>query len=113
MHYQEKVDEIFKYMHRPRTLRTLFDCLSSEWESTTFEQKEKLLVKLLEVDNTLNYFIEGYIHFYTKELANKAYVVIALPKSINLLSQNIKDETLKVELLKIKANFVENHLEDE
>ena len=107
MHYQEKVDEIFKGIHRHRTLRTLFDCLSSEWESTTFEQKEKLLTKLVEVDETLSYFIEGYTYFYTKELANKAYVVEALPKSIRLLYLNVKDEKLKTQLLKIYCNFEE------
>lgn len=113
MHYQEKVDDIFKGMHKHRTLRTLFDCLSHEWESTDFEQKEKLLLKLYNSDKPIMFYIEGFQYFYRNEVANKAYAADYVVESLRLLILNIKDEDLKAELLKIKANFVENHQDDE
>lgn len=105
MHYQEKVDEIFKYMHKYRTLRTVFDCLSHEWESTTFEQKEKLLLKLYNSNQPISYFIKGFQYFYRNEVANKAYAANYVPQSLRLLIINIKDESLKKELNEIYCKF--------
>jgi hypothetical protein len=36
-HYQDVVDEVFGFMYRHRTLRTLFDPCSSEWEEYIFQ----------------------------------------------------------------------------
>lgn len=106
MHYQEKVDALLNSeLSTNRTLRTLFDCLSHEWESTTFEQKEALLMKMYCSDHPITFYIEGYKHFYTKELANKAYVVDCLGKSIRFLVLNVKDELLRTALLKIYVNI--------
>lgn len=102
MHYQEKVDEVFQQPTMSnRTLRTLFDCLSHEWEETTFEKKEEMLMKLYLSDKSLDFYIEGYKDFYKNELANKAYVVDALAKSVRMLVLNVKDELLRAALLKI------------
>lgn len=102
MHYQEKVDEVFERQKMSnRTLRTLFDCFSHEWEETSFEKKEELLMKLYLSNQTLEFYIEGYKKFYTEELANKAYVVDAIPKSIRILVLNVKDELLRAALMKI------------
>lgn len=108
MHYQEKVDDIFNGMHRHRTLRTLFDCLSHEWESTTFEQKEKLLLTLYHSDKPLTFYIEGFQYFYRNEVANKAYAADYVPQSLRLLILNAKDEDLKKELKEIYSNFEGN-----
>lgn len=107
MHYQEKVDEIFKSMHRHRTLRSLFDCLSHEWESTTFEQKEILLLKLFNSNKSIEFYIEGFQNFYRNEVAHKAYAANYVPQSLRLLVLNVKDEALRKALHKIYINFGE------
>ena len=64
-HYQEIVDEIFGSQYKHRTLRTIFDPNSSEWNDTTIEKKLKILKKILEskkinlekVDNRLQKFL--------------------------------------------------------
>ena len=38
-HYQEIVDEVFGSYYPHRTLRTLFDLHSSEWNETTVEEE--------------------------------------------------------------------------
>ena len=106
MHYQEKVDELLNNnLSSNRTLRTIFDCLSHEWEQTSFEQKEALILKLYCSDHQLEFYIEGYKDFYCNDLANKAYVVESLGKSIRMLVLNVKDELLRTALLKIYVNI--------
>lgn len=107
IHYQEKTDEIFKHLHQYRTLRTLFDCLSYEWESTTFEQKEKLLLQLFNSDKSIEFYIEGFQNFYRNEVAHKAYAANYVPQSLRLLVLNVKDEALRKTLHKIYINFGE------
>lgn len=106
MHYQEKVDHLFKGDLVPnRTLRTLFDSLSSEWEQTNFEEKESLLMKLYLSEEPISHYVKGYQQFYRDELANKAYVLDALHKSIRLLIMNIKDELIRSSLLKVYVDL--------
>ena len=106
MHYQEKVDEVLGHsLSANRTLRTIFDCESAEWDGTSMEQKEALLMNLYCSDQRLEYYIEGYKDFYTHDLANKAYVLEALPKSIRMLVLNVKDEMLRTALLKIYVSL--------
>lgn len=107
IHYQEKIDQIFKRVHQHRTLRTLFDCLSHEWESTSFNEKETLLLKLLQSDKSIEFYIEGFQYFYRNEIANKAYAANYVPQSLRLLVLNVKDETLRKALHKIYINFGE------
>jgi len=53
MRYQEKVDELLNSsLSTNRTLRSIFDCLSHEWNQTSFEQKEALVMKLYCSDYT-------------------------------------------------------------
>ena len=47
-HYQEIVDEIFGSYYQHRTLRTLFDPYSHEWNDTTIEKKLIILKKILD-----------------------------------------------------------------
>ena len=105
IHYQEKMDRIFKGLHKHRTLRTLFDCLSHEWESSTFKQKEVLLLKLLNSDKSIEFYIEGFQNFYRNETAHKAYAAEYVPQSLRLLILNVKDEALRKALHKIYINF--------
>jgi hypothetical protein len=62
-------------------------------------------MKLYCSDHPIEYYVEGYKHFYLNELANKAYVVDCLPKSIRLLVLNVKDETLRTTLLKLYVSL--------
>lgn len=101
------MDQIFKGIHKHRTLRTLFDCLSQEWESTNFAQKESLLLKLFHSDKSIEYYIEGFQNFYRNEVAHKAYAANYVPQSLRLLVLNVKDEALRKALHKIYINFGE------
>ena len=68
-HYQEIVDEVFGSYYPHRTLRTLFDLHSSEWNETTVDEKLGILKRILSTNKiSLSKLIVGYKHFYTKEL---------------------------------------------
>ncbi len=88
-HYQEIVDEIFGSLYKHRTLRTLFDPNSSEWNETTIEKKLEILKKIL-VSNKITFeqLILGYKNFYKNELANKEHVLNSLESGILILLQN-------------------------
>jgi len=88
-HYQEIVDEVFGSMYRHRTLRTLFDPNSSEWNDTTTNKKLKILKKLLDSGKiSLDEIIIGYKHFYQSELANKGHVIDSLQDGLAILHTN-------------------------
>ena len=88
-HYQEVVDEIFGSLYRHRTLRTLFDPSSSEWNDTTIEKKIEILKKILGSKKiSLDILILGYKHFYAKELTNKSHVLNSLEDGLIILLQN-------------------------
>ena len=58
MHYQEKVDLLLKqdrYVHRD--LGTLLNWESDEWNQTSFEEKEALLMKLYLSKETIAYYV--------------------------------------------------------
>jgi hypothetical protein len=88
-HYQEIVDEIFGSLYKHRTLRTLFDPSSSEWNDTTIEKKIEILKKIFESKKvSLDNLITGYKHFYAKELSNKGHVLNSLEDGLIILLQN-------------------------
>ncbi|WP_188442848.1 hypothetical protein [Planktosalinus lacus] len=88
-HYQEIVDEIFGSYYKHRTLRTLFDPNSNEWNHTTIEEKLEILKKILDSNKiTLKELILGYKNFYTFELANKEHVLSSLEDSLIIILQN-------------------------
>jgi hypothetical protein len=88
-HYQEIVDEIFGSYYKHRTLRTLFDPNSNEWNHTTVKKKLELLNEILDSEKiTLQELILGYKKFYTYELANKEHVLNSLEDSLIILLQN-------------------------
>jgi len=88
-HYQDIVDEVFGSMCRHRTLRTLFDPNSSEWDETTVENKIEILKKLLASNKvTLDEILNGYKHFYQHELSNKGHVINSLQDGLAILLTN-------------------------
>lgn len=92
MHYQQKMDNIFAKgsIWKHRTLRTLFDPFSSEYEQTTLDKKVEILKNILENDLNLTAIIKEYKQFYLEE--NKQHVVKSVEDGLtNLLSKAIVD----------------------
>lgn len=88
-HYQDIVDSVFGSMYKHRTLRTLFDPKSSEWDDTKMDKKLEILKKLLESDKiTLKEILRDYKHFYQHEIAHKGYVVDSLQDGLSVLLAN-------------------------
>lgn len=88
-YYQEVVDEVFGSLYKHRTLRTIFDPNSSEWNETTIEKKLEILNKILKSDKiTFQELILGYKHFYSIELENKKHVLNSLEDGLLILIEN-------------------------
>ena len=88
-HYQEIVDEVFGSLYKHRTLRTLFDPNSAEWDETTIDKKLEILKKLLHSDKaTLEEILNGYKYFYQYELVNKEHVINSLQDGLSILLTN-------------------------
>jgi len=91
MHYQQKLDKIFGKgdLWKHRTLRTLFDPFSSEYDLTSMDKKVEILNTILENKISLTDLIQDYKDFYLEE--NKRNVVDAIEDGlINLLSKAMK-----------------------
>jgi hypothetical protein len=100
MHYTERVDKIFNTtLHEHRTLRTLFDNQSSEWNETSIEQKNLLLEKMVESGYPLQDWIDDYHEFYVMEL-NKDWAVDSIESSLSFLKENCKDQNIINEINK-------------
>ena len=91
-----------------KTTRTVLDYLSHEWSYTLISDKENILKDLLSGNKNLRNFLDEYILFYTKELYNKEYVVQAIPKSLEIIYKNSKNEDFKALLVKQYKDFIEN-----
>lgn len=101
MHYQEKVDLLLKqdrYVHRD--LGTLLNWESDEWNQTSFEEKEALLMKLYLSKETIAY----YVNEYAKKLVTHSEFQI-LAQSVRSLIMHIKDELIRASLLKIYVDL--------
>ena len=88
MHYQEKIDKIFGKgsLWKHRTLRTLFDPFSSEYEQTTMDRKVEILQTIIDNKISLTTLIQEYKDFYHEE--NKRNVVDAVEVGLtNLLAK--------------------------
>lgn len=90
MHYQQKIDKIFGKgsLWKHRTLRTLFDPYSSEYNQTTMDKKLEILKKIKDNGIDLNELLKEYKEFYTEE--NKIHVVEVADEG---LSKLLKKET--------------------
>lgn len=85
-HYQDIVDKVFGTMYKHRTLRTLFDPHSTEWDHTTIDEKIGILKQLLGSKiTTLQEVLNGYKHFYKHELSGKGHVAESLPDGLAIL----------------------------
>ncbi|MDA8979943.1 hypothetical protein N9G63_02755 [Chitinophagales bacterium] len=101
MHYQEKVDLLFEqecYLHRD--LNTLLNHETYEWKQTSFEEKEALLMELHLSKETIAF----YVNEYAKQLATHDEFQI-LAQSVRLLIMYVKDELIRVSLLKIYVDL--------
>ena len=90
MLYQEKIDKIFGKgsLWKHRTLRTLFDPNSSEYNQTTMDKKLEILNKIKENEIDLTELLNDYKEFYTEE--NKIHVVDVADEGLEIL---LKQET--------------------
>lgn len=90
MHYQQKIDKIFGKgsLWKHRTLRTLFDPFSSEYNQTTMDKKLEILKTIRENDIDINELLFDYKEFYTQE--NKIHVVDVADGGLEIL---LKEET--------------------
>lgn len=90
MHYQQELDKIFGKgsLWKHRTLRTLFDPNSSEYNLTTMDKKLEILTTIRENGMDLNGLLDDYKEFYTEE--NKIHVVDVADEGLEIL---LKKET--------------------
>ena len=90
MHYQQKLDKIFGKgsLWKHRTLRTLFDPNSSEYNQTRMDKKLEILDTIRENKIDLNELLDEYKEFYTEE--NKIHVVDVADEGLEIL---LKKET--------------------
>ena len=101
MHYQQKVDLLFKQeRYVNRDLNTLLNYESDEWKQTSFEEKEALLMELYLSKETIAF----YVNEYAKQLATHDEFQI-LAQSVRLLIMYVKDELIRASLLKIYVDL--------
>ena len=91
MHYQQKIDKIFGKgsLWKHRTLRTLFDPNSSEYNQTTMEKKLVILQTIKDNNIDLSELLNEYKEFYTEE--NKIHVVDVADEGLQILIKNISN----------------------
>ncbi len=89
VHYQEKIDKIFAKgsLWKHRTLRTLFDPYSSEYNETAMDKKVEILQTIIDNKICLIKLIQEYKEFYTEE--NKIHVVDIADKGLEILMKNL------------------------
>ena len=91
MHYQQKIDKIFGKgsLWKHRTLRTLFDPFSSEYNQTTMDKKLEILKTIKDNGIDLTELLIDYKEFYTEE--NKIHVVDVADEGLErLLKEEMK-----------------------
>lgn len=90
MHYQQKIDKIFGKgsLWKHRTLRTLFDPYSGEYNQTSMDKKIEILNTIRENKIDLNELLDEYKEFYIEE--DKPHVVDVADGGLELL---ISEET--------------------
>jgi len=90
MHYQLRLDKIFAKgsLWKHRTLRTLFDPYSSEYDETSLSKKLEILQIILRNGFNLNEIVFDYKQFYKEE--NKQNVIDNVEEGLsNLLSYTV------------------------
>lgn len=94
MHLHERLDKIFNNgnLWKHRTLRTVFDPYSAEWNETNIETKINILRKIIADGENLEFVIAEYKHFYKKEL-NKSHVSDDNCNGLVRLIEHLLDKT--------------------
>ena len=87
-HYQERLDNIFAKgnLWKHRTLRTVFDPFSSEYDKTTVLEKLEILKKIKANNIEITDLIMDYKAFYLEE--NKNHVVQSVEDGLIILLAN-------------------------
>jgi hypothetical protein len=68
MDYQDRMDLLFSSIGTPwehRTLRTIFDPLSDEWNDTSLDEKKDILSRIIQSGENLELLIHQYQSFYS------------------------------------------------
>lgn len=93
-HLHERMNEIFSKSinWKHRTLRTVFDPYSSEWEDTSMDEKTSILKKILENGENLEMIALEYKQFYQKEI-NKPDVAKDFDKGLMRIVEYILMQT--------------------
>ncbi len=88
MHYQQQLDKIFGKgsLWKHRTLRTVFDPFSSEYDNTTIDKKLEILKTIKDNDIDFDVLIQEYKDFYLEE--NKPNVIKSLEDGLRILLVN-------------------------
>lgn len=88
MHYQQQLDKIFGKgsLWKHRTLRTVFDPFSSEYDNTTIDKKLEILKTIKDNDIDFDVLIQEYKDFYLEE--NKPNVIKSLEEGLRILLVN-------------------------
>lgn len=88
MHYQEQLDKIFGKgsLWKHRTLRTVFDPYSTEYDNTTIARKLEILKTIKDNNIDFSELIDDYKKFYSEE--NKANVLKSLEEGLRILLVN-------------------------
>ena len=89
MDYEEILDVALGAHSPHRSLRTIFDPSSNEWNRTTIDKKLDMLQRILNTKEiSLSVLLYVYRNYYTEELSNKAYVVDAIPDALEILLEH-------------------------
>lgn len=89
MNYQQQLDKIFSPgdLWKHRTLRTLFDPYSTEYQYTTMDEKTSILKTILDKGISLKVLIAAYKDFYIQE--NKPDVADTLEDGLVMVLEEV------------------------
>lgn len=92
MHYQQRIDNIFAKgdLWKHRTLRTLFDPHSSEYNQTTMERKLEIIQTIKDNGIDLANLLDEYKEFYTEE--NNIHVVDVADEGLKILEKQLNEK---------------------
>ena len=90
LNYLDTIDQIFsengnKWEHR--TLRTIFDPLSHEWNETSMAEKKDILKKIVHSGTSLDVLIHQYLSFYLEQ--NRIDIIRELPSGLSEILTHI------------------------
>lgn len=85
-YYEARIDRIFNCsIYRHRTLRTVFDRWSSEWDQTTMDKKYEILTRILGAGEDLEMLIGEYKDRYLEQ--NRVDIARSVEEALIILLQ--------------------------